>query len=611
MKDKSKSKKTAKRRKSFSQSLPGDYPWKILGWLSEDLRPFLSDSDYFRITTICRNRDIDGYLELSKAWGLQCMLTTGCATCESVARYQLASLLKKFRFNTEREARVSSAIEKFLAGEERCKFYNREGYMNLLGATESWMVGVYTHARSFMQKLLGFDLPDPSVMTERSRHGPGATLDTDKGCVSSYFKYAKWPYQCTLAAFGYARSLIEADERWLGALEDDYRRRYEVSYWAILDRQKFWHTVLEVVDGNRITFVPKDARVERSIAIEPTLNLYLQLGVDGFIRRRLKRWGVDLDHQEKNQRLAYLGSIETVDPYVTIDLANASNSISLKLCKALLPECWYNYLIALRSPVGDLKGQTISYEMISSMGNGYTFALESAIFTSIVYGVMKETSGSFKRDEFAVYGDDIIVRQSISSTLIEALTNCGFEINVDKSFLDGSVRESCGTDWFQGIPVRPVFLHDIPSEVDELLSDLNRLKRILSLRWGLEESLTWQQMAKWIPEQFRDLFGPLSDQDFDSYIHSESPKVRYRRCVYKYRRLIRKPIKVKAPSFHFRKLMCDLHPIPLPPNQWEKRKLTGSGGRFSVYRRSEYTLSTCYSVASDWRSEYDEFRPAP
>lgn len=599
--------------KPFSQTIPGDYAWKVFGWLADDLCQYLRPEDYQLVKSLVRRRDIDGVLQLSEAWGLLRMPCTVGLLSEKRARYQLAALLKKFRFKTEREARLTLAIKKFLAGEEKCAWFNREGYSRLSVAAESWMVNVFTYAQSFMQKLLGFEVPELSVMTERSRHGPGATLDTKAGLISSYFKYSNWPYQCTRAALGIARSAIEADERWLGALEDDYRTRFGIPKHAILDRQVFWSKVLQPVDGNRIAFVPKDARVERSIAIEPTMNLYLQLGVDGFIRRRLKRWGVDLDSQEKNQRLAYLGSFNGGDSFVTIDLANASNTISLKLCKLLLPQDWYDHLLKLRSPQGDLDGQVIRYEMISSMGNGYTFALESALFAAIIYAVEKETFGSTNTEEWAVFGDDLIVKKQLAPRLIEALANCGFEINVDKSCLYGQVRESCGTDWFQGQPVRPVFLVDTPTQVDELLCDINRIKRTLSLRWGIEESKTCHCMAKWIPEKFRDITGPYSDEEFDSYIHSASPSVPFRRWVYKHKRLVRKPKEVEAPSFLFRKLMHDLHPLP-PTSKWEKspftgRKMAGCGGRFNVYRRGAFTLSQSYSVVSNWRSEYAEYRP--
>lgn len=602
MKNNSESKTTS--IENFDVRVPRDYPWKILDRMVTDLAYLLDASDLDRIRQVTRLRDLPGLFLLAEDWSPQSLGSGGLTLAEMRAKIQLAALLKKFQFGTEREARVQAAIKKFKATEDLCGAYNREGYKALSVAEFDWEVNAFTYARAFLQKLLGFDLPDLNVMTEWSRHGPGATCDTKGGHVSSYFKYEKWPYQCTASAYRYARWVITHDERWLGALEDDYRARFKIPKWAILDRRVFWDSVLEVVKGNRITFVPKNAKIERSIAIEPTLNLYLQLGVDGFIRRRLKRWGVDLDHQEKNQEMARLGSTGGHDPFVTIDLADASNSVSLKLCELLLPDEWYDYLVDLRSPVGTLEGEIVEYNMISSMGNGYTFALESAIFTSIIYGVMKATGVEFSSSEFSVFGDDLIVRQSVSGKVIKMLANSGFRVNHEKSFLSGDFRESCGRDWFRGRPVRPVFLEDTPSSVPELFNDLNRLSRILWLRWGIEESETAKAIDKWIPEIFRDFTGPMSDVEFDGYRHSPTPKGRYKNCLWTYKKIVRRPTRVKAPSFFFRKLMHDLRPCP-PPQKWEKRS-SGSGSRFSVCRRNADTLGVTRSSASHWQAEYTE-----
>jgi hypothetical protein len=275
---------------------------------------------------------------------------------ERRAKYTLASLIKKFRFPTDRDMRVQRATKIFLDAELACKSYNDHSYMDLTEAETEWGVEIYHYARQFLRRLLGPELPGHRALLSRSRHGPGATTDTQHGLISNYHKYEKWPYACTVDAYRYARFAIETDQRWIGALQNSYRSRFGIPKHYPLDMRKFWSEVINVVDGNRITFVPKDAQKERTIAIEPTLNLYLQLGVDGFIRRRLKRFGVDLDSQLKNQVLARLGSLQDDEnSFVTIDLSAASDSLSLKLCEVLLPSQWYGYLNDLRSHVGCLE----------------------------------------------------------------------------------------------------------------------------------------------------------------------------------------------------------------------------------------------------------------
>jgi hypothetical protein len=206
----------------------------------------------------------------------------------------MASLLKKYPFDDGTdELRITTAIKKFILAEIDCNNYNRRGFKQFSGSEDTDVRAIYQLARHWIQEVIGNELPDEEILTLRSRHGPGASTNTKQGHTSKYFKYLEWPYDVTLDCRQHAINAISADWRWLGALEDDYRRRYGISPTLILDRQVFWDNVLNVVPGNRITFVPKSYETHRTIAIEPTMNLYLQLGVDGYFRRRLKRWMVD------------------------------------------------------------------------------------------------------------------------------------------------------------------------------------------------------------------------------------------------------------------------------------------------------------------------------
>jgi len=590
----------------FSTRLPEAYPWKVVSHLAKDLEGYLTEEEASRLAGVLRNRDFDGYLAISEEWGLQSIVPTDTSTPHVAAKYLLASAIKKFQFPTDKDIRVTRATETFLAAEEACKSYNNLLYKNLTEYGTEWGVSVYHHARQFLVKLLGPELPGHRGLLNSARHGPGAVVGTEDGKVSLYDKYEAWPYSCTIEAHRYARFAIETDQRWFGALQDSYREASGIPKHFPLDMKRFWASVIYVVDGNRITFVPKNALTERTIAIEPALNLYLQLGVDGFIRKRLKRFGVDLDDQKKNQELARLGSADdSSKSFVTIDLSAASDSISLKLCELLLPKDWYSYLTALRSPVGELEnvGQVV-YDKISSMGNGYTFALESAIFAAFVYAVMKADGEPFDHKTFAVYGDDIIVERRWYFKVIEALRMAGFKANLDKTFVYGPVRESCGADWLHGKPIRPVFLEDIPQDVCEVLCDYNRIKRLLSLRWGIEEEVSSTLSWLWsrIPHPDKVPVGPYSNEEFDTYRHVPSPpKGTYKAWQYKYTRLQKRAGIRKGKNFLFRKLMHNLREQP-PPQPWEK--VLGAGGRFKVTSRFSRTLSYKSSLSSVWKGEY-------
>jgi hypothetical protein len=75
---------------------------------------------------------------------------------------------------------------------------------------------------------------------------------------------------------------------------------------------------------------------------------------------------------------------------------------------------------------------------MSSMGNGYTFELMTLILTAI----------SRTLDPAAtVFGDDIIIAKDCAPRLIELLQEVGWVVNLDKSFVEGPFRESCGANW--------------------------------------------------------------------------------------------------------------------------------------------------------------------
>jgi hypothetical protein len=199
-----------------------------------------------------------------------------------------------------------------------------------------------------------------------------------------------------------------------------------------------------------MTTVPKDAFTDRIICIEPTGNIYVQKALGSTIRRRLKRWGVDLDDQTRNQDLAREGSIS--NGLCTIDLSSASDSISLGFVKAVLPQAWFTALTDTRSTCTQLPcGTWRKNEKFSSMGNGFTFELESALFYAILLATTPDGS------TVSVFGDDLVAPASSYAEITVALSYFGFTPNMKKSYGDGPFRESCGKHYFNGEDVTPVF----------------------------------------------------------------------------------------------------------------------------------------------------------
>lgn len=218
----------------------------------------------------------------------------------------------------------------------------------------------------------------------------------------------------------------------------------------------------EVVAGARGTTVPKDAKTDRFISIEPLWNMFFQKGIGGLIRRRLKRRGVNLDTSWiLNQELALRGSI--YGDVATIDLHAASDSVSTALVERLLPDDWLYAMNLVRSPFTDVDGERILLRKFSTMGNGFTFELESLIFLALA--VASWPSGTVGLDTIT-FGDDIVVPTAGYEPLVELLQYCGFQCNAGKSFSSGKFRESCGKHYFDGRDVTPVYLKKLDSIVD-------------------------------------------------------------------------------------------------------------------------------------------------
>lgn len=582
-------------------ALPKDFEFKVFGYLIQDLEelaasahftPTLNEAlavDFKLAKALVRSRDTVGLSCLADRLSTQSMLKKRLIHCGADAfafyiQYQLGAFLKKFPFKGT-DTR-SPAIASFAKAERACSLYNNENYKSLLKMDSTFhpiFGGCVEEIRSDIEKLIGA-LPDYGRVEERASHGPGVSLGPlyKGGKCTTYYKWSNLPYTVTKGALNAAKQAILADPRWIGALDHWYRKRCN-NYYAPIDVDDFWLRILSVVDGSRITTVPKSARTDRTIAIEPLLNVYLQLGVDRVFKSRLKkRWKYDLSTQKVNRDLAKEGA--AVGNYATIDLSAASDTISLKICEILLPPAWYDFLCDIRSPKGVLDGYKGSFEKISSMGNGFTFALESLIFGAIVRHVMRRRKNHGKT---AVYGDDLIVPTCVAPDVVSLLELCGFSINSDKSFLSGPFRESCGSDWFLQYNVRPVFLKRPARTVMDLFYIHNRLyAQEANLHWSWEVSFqkTRRYIRQYIPKKFGRMYGPISETT-DAYLFSPRrlPGVGLERFVLKISP--RPVISNRNSSFLFRKLMVSLKGTDAYYNRWDRKKVLTSGNAFDITRK--------------------------
>jgi hypothetical protein len=274
---------------------------------------------------------------------------------------------------------------------------------------------------------------------------------------------------------------------------------------VLLEDSPVWSLVSDpiprVVEGNVLFVVPKTADIDRCACKEPDINMYLQKGVGDYLCNRLRKFGIDLNDQSRNQSLARAGSID--GSLATIDLSSASDSISRELVFQCIPILWYSFLNDLRSRITIIDGEVHVNEMFSSMGNGFTFELETMLFYAIARAVAYHTGTP---GVISVYGDDIIVPTEICQDLIYALSFLGFETNKAKTFCEGSFRESCGGHYISGSDVTPFFIRRPIDNLHDTINIANQLRKwaqigdTVILDCDVEES--WRLLAEKVPKCF-------------------------------------------------------------------------------------------------------------
>lgn len=425
------------------------------------------------------------------------------------------SLLKKFlpsdRTTPEQDL---VAAEKFLRVNSRCALWSYTPCTSL----DEEMMG------DFKQLLYRFFYPTgtDSLITgygqlfDFGRNGPGSAV----GSLGQdfYTKSFSSPLLCT-------KPLIK--EMYLSSLQNDHNSSWHT---AETNRERVFGEI-GFCEGSRFHFVPKDDCTSRLIAIEPGLNMFYQLGLGRLLEKGLRStFGLDLSIQPQiNQLVARIGSI--TDNLCTIDLSNASDSLGIPMLKWALPSPVMDYLMALRSPEGTLLGERVVLHTVSTMGNGFTFPLETLVFTCIVLSAIrshrikperpnrdlppsigtKSPHDSLANSQdpsldiprkglWGVFGDDITCHREVSYRVLRLLDLLGFEVNREKSYVEGPFRESCGRDFFKGYDVRGVYIKSLHN-VESRYAAINALN-VWSAKTGIALVKTVKLLMSSVPAIF-------------------------------------------------------------------------------------------------------------
>jgi hypothetical protein len=242
----------------------------------------------------------------------------------------------------------------------------------------------------------------------------------------------------------------------------------------------------------RICFVPKDSRGPRVISCEPAELMYIQQGLMRLLYRTIETnyltsGQINFTDQFVNRDLARLASIN--DEKCTIDLKDASDRVSLQLVRAVFPPIWVEALEACRSEETQYEGEIIKLNKFAPMGSSCCFPVEALVFWACAKAAIRRRYPR-SRDDVYVYGDDIITESYLYETVTIGLGRIGLHVNLDKSYVKGPFRESCGGDYHKGYEVTPIRVREIFHNRGTGLSTCADLCNQLVHKFGYEDAFS-------------------------------------------------------------------------------------------------------------------------
>lgn len=391
--------------------------------------------------------------------------------------YLATELFSKFDDGVPSPEKRKKAVRRFIEGETLCSLTNCKFSPLPSGQVPAWLEEdlflsesyapedshVFRRARQIIGRILGA-FPGWEKVLQYADFGPGATTRLPRRKADRSNKWAGRPHATPFFP------------EPLDVIFDTYP----------LLRSRIERPGVEIYPGNNLDWVPKNYEIDRTIGLENDWNMFVQKALGGIFRARLRRVGQDLDTQDTNRFLAAIGSI--FGDLATLDMSMASDTVAYRLVEYLIRPDWFSALEQCRSPIGfyvDSDGieNAVIYEKFSSMGNGFTFELETLIF----YGLLRAVSELCGETDHRlyVYGDDIVVPSGIAEVAMTYLSKAGFIVNQKKSFWNGPFRESCGGHYFAGADVTPFYVREPVDTLDRLFLLHNNVYRWLNRHPGI------------------------------------------------------------------------------------------------------------------------------
>jgi hypothetical protein len=372
--------------------------------------------------------------------------------------YQAVSLLRKSPHLPTGVDKEAAAIETFFDCEETCRQTNVRLHHQLsVGLMPDWWKRFVRNIRMIMGPL---GKPELSRIEELMCFSSGTNVGLDKTFTT---RNGKSYY----------------------SLSDKLRSKPTLTSDLFAFRSAFaglLHGPCTIAEAERFTSVAKDSTKNRGIAPQAIGNSFVQNGIGRFLAERLLVFGIDIRDQSFNQTLARMAYQLGL---CTTDLTSASDLICRELVRSGADWRWYKLLDLARHRYCDVPTDAgvvrVRLERFCSMGNGFTFPLETIIFISLLWAIIPACD----RVCVNAYGDDLVFPANYRSDVWDALGFLGFQVNEKKSFWQGGFFESCGYDYFYGQNVRPFFFtRDEEGAVPYALTLANKV-RIYAKRRGI------------------------------------------------------------------------------------------------------------------------------
>jgi hypothetical protein len=355
---------------------------------------------------------------------------------------------------------------------------------------EERITGKALHVMQRVADVLATKMPEPNVYDMLPRHGPGAVSDLNKTRTWKY-EFPCWPSRLN-EAFPYGFFVNPRGDLW--SPNDEPENSDEVP--------------------GRLLSVPKTFSKPRLITAEPTANQFCQQALLKYLRQSMPhvlRRSVNFKSQEPSRLAALEASMG--NGKVTVDLSSASDRLT----------CWTVERVFRRNPTllyllassrtryvvdgtGSEEFQLLALRKFAGQGSAVTFPIQTLVYTimaitavllstygfgmqpydSNLYGKIKKAAR-----EVRIFGDDMIVPEKSLWFLDILVSHLQLKINLGKTHYQGSFRESCGMDAYQGFEVTPVYLSAVclGKGAEDLLSWIDTSN--LAHKAGLWSLSTW------------------------------------------------------------------------------------------------------------------------